>query len=68
MGGTLPQLGGESLVFGETEGELKTERDRGCSLENGVSIYSFDCIFSAGATKCHKIRIASRCLGRCIKP
>lgn len=39
VGGTLPQIRGESLVFGETEGELQRERDLGCSSENGVSIF-----------------------------
>lgn len=33
VGGTLPQIRGESLVFGETEGELQRERDLGCSSE-----------------------------------
>ena len=39
VGGILPQIRGKSLVFGETEGELKRERDLGCSSENGVSIF-----------------------------
>lgn len=41
VGGTLPQIRGESPVFGDTEGELKGERDSGCTSENGVS--SFAC-------------------------
>lgn len=53
VGGILPQIRGESLVFGETEGELKRERDLGCSSENGVSIFGY--IFCAGATKCSTI-------------
>lgn len=38
MGGTLPQLGVESPVSAETEGEFGRERDPGCTSENGVSI------------------------------
>lgn len=60
VGGILPQIRGESLVFGETEGELQRERDLGCSSENGVSI--FGDIFFASATKCRKIRAASKCV------
>lgn len=41
VGGILPQIRGESPVFGETEGELKRERDLGCSSENGVSIFCY---------------------------
>lgn len=40
VGGFLPQIRGESLVFGETEGEFRRERDLGCSSENGVSIFA----------------------------
>ncbi len=65
MGGILPQIRGESLVFGETEGELQRERDLGCASENGVSIFGY--IFCAGATKCRKIRAASKCASRCIE-
>lgn len=39
VGGISPQIRGESLVFGETEGELRRERDLGSSTENGVSIF-----------------------------
>lgn len=63
VGGTLPPISGESLVFGETEGESKRERDLGCSSENGVSILG--CIFCATATKCRKMRAASLCYTRC---
>lgn len=38
VGGILSQIRGESLVFGETEGELKRERELGYASENGVSI------------------------------
>lgn len=38
VGGTLPQLGVESPVSAETEGEFGRERDPGCTSENGVSI------------------------------
>ncbi|KAL3048131.1 hypothetical protein OYC64_006830 [Pagothenia borchgrevinki] len=39
VGGILPQIRGESLVFGETEGELQRERDLGCSSENGICMH-----------------------------
>lgn len=59
VGGILPQIRVESLVCGETEGEFKRERDRGCCSETGVSICrSFLC---DSATKCPKRRAASTC-------
>lgn len=57
VGGILPQIRVESLVFGETEGEFKRERDLGCSSENGVSLFGY--IFSARATECRTSRAVS---------
>lgn len=37
VGGVSPQLGVESPVSAETEGEFGRERDPGCTSENGVS-------------------------------
>ncbi|KAK9525717.1 hypothetical protein VZT92_016400 [Zoarces viviparus] len=39
VGGILPQIRGENLVSGETEGELQRERDLGCSSENGICVH-----------------------------
>lgn len=63
VGGILPQIRGESLVFGETEGELKRERDLGYSSENGVSISVM--FFCATATECRKMRGAALCCRHC---
>lgn len=60
MGGILPQNRGESLVFGETEGEFWRERDLGCSSENGVSIFGY--MFGALATECRMSVAASKCV------
>lgn len=54
VGGIIPQIRGESLVFGETEGELKRERELGCSSEDGVSIILL-IFFSISAAQCHTI-------------
>lgn len=60
VGGTLLQIRGESLVFGETEGEFGRERVLGCSSENGVSIFARISNFTA--TECHTSAVASRCV------
>ncbi|KAG7498124.1 hypothetical protein JOB18_049485 [Solea senegalensis] len=39
VGGILPQIRGESSVFGETEGELKRERELGFASENGIFMH-----------------------------
>lgn len=64
VGGILPQIRGESLVFGETEGELKRERDLGYSSENWSKYigYIFLC---AAAIKCRKMGAASLCYRHC---
>ena len=68
VGGALPQIRGESLVFGETEGELMRERDPGCSPESGVSIFFLAFyLLRYGDTKRHGMRVASRCFGCCMQ-
>lgn len=58
VGGALLQTRGESLVFGETEGEFRRERDPGCSSENRVSIFARISNFTA--TECHAGAVAPR--------
>lgn len=58
MGGALLQTRGESLVFGETEGEFRRERDPGCSSENRVSIFARISNFTAA--ECHTGAVAPR--------
>lgn len=58
VGGALLQTRGESLVFGETEGEFRRERDPGCSSENRVSIFARISNFTA--TECHTGAVAPR--------